>query len=729
MDFLKVAKWIRPKKDYGDVCPVFKKEFSCDGEVKKATLYITAMGVYEAILNGNRVGDFIMAPGWTEYSERHQYQVYDITELIKEENTIAVTVGKGWYRGSLIEWRDKDIYGGFSAIIAEIEIEYTDGRSQLIATDKSWLSAESGIRMSEIYDGETFDANFNASEFEESKILQAPKSNLILQEGEIVREHEILLPIKMFRTPKGELVIDFGQNMTGYISFEIDAEKGDRIVYSHAEVLDGEGNFYTANLRGAKQRIEYICKEGKQSYKPHHTFMGFRYIRLDEAPDYIKAENFKAIAVYSDIKRTGYFKCSNEKVNKLYSNIIWGQKDNFLDVPTDCPQRDERLGWTGDAQVFVKTASYNFNVQKFFKKWLKDLAVAQDADGGVPHVVPAVLDTVSAPPRAAWSDAATICPWQIYLTYNDKSVLEEQIDSMTAWVDYMHSRGPEEFLWIGDSQYGDWLGLDAEDGSYVGASDKDFIASAYFAYSTGIVAKALKVLGRDASYYEELYKNAVSAFRGKYTECKTQTECALALVFDLSGNKEKTASKLAELVKNNGNKLTTGFIGTPYLLDALSNNGYTDIAYSLLLQEEFPSWLFSVNMGATTVWEHWDSIKADGSMWSEDMNSFNHYAYGSVASWMYETIAGIKIDEQNPGFENVILSPKTDDRLTFAEASIDTAYGRVSSKWEKAEGKTVYEFTVPNKATLILGGKTTELEKGTYKITDDKNGLEICNLR
>lgn len=716
MDFVKDVKWIKCKKDYGDACPLFVKDFKCESEVEKATLYITAMGVYEAFINGERVGDYIMAPGWTEYSKRHQYQIYDVTELLKEENIIEVSVGKGWYRSPLIEWHYANIYGTASAVIAAVEIEFKNGEKQIVKTDHTWKAKEGAVRFSEIYDGETYDASFTTDTWDETDILNVCKANLILQEGEIIKEQETLEAIDMFRTPKGELVIDFGQNMTGYVCFEIDGKAGDRIVYSHAEVLDSDGNFYTANLRSAKQRVEYICKEGKQSYKPHHTFMGFRYIRLDEAPEYITKENFKAIVVHSDMKRTGFFECSNKKINKLFSNIIWGQKGNFLDVPTDCPQRDERLGWTGDAQVFVETASYNYNVQKFFKKWLKDLAAGQDSDGGVPAIIPAIIYTNQILPGAAWGDAAVVCPWQIYLTYNDKSVLEEQIDSMTAWIEYMHSRGPEEFLWLNDSQYGDWLGMDAEDGSYKGASDPDLIASAYFAYSTGLVVKALKVLGKDASYYEELYKNVKSAFQNKYDSVlNTQTECAVALYFELARDREKTAAKLAELVKSNGNKLTTGFIGTPYILHALSQNGYADIAYSLLLQEEYPSWLFSVNMGATTIWEHWDSLKTDGTMWSTNMNSFNHYAYGSVAAWMYKVVCGINIDETAPAFENVILKPVTDSRLTYAKASVETAYGTVSSKWEIKDGKTIYEFTVPNTATLILNGETKELSKGTYK--------------
>lgn len=715
MSMIKNAEWIRSKRDYGDVCPVFKREFACDKEVKSAFLHITAMGVYEAFLNGSRIGDFIMAPGWTAYDKRHQYQSYDITEMLEGDNLLTVTVGKGWYRGELVTWRAKDIWGGFSALIAALEIEYTNGSRDVLLSDRKWHTAESNIRFSSVYDGEVFDASFSPADWEQAVVLRASKDPLIPQEGERVCEQEIILPKDIIHTPKGETVIDFGQNITGYIAFEANAKSGDIIAYTHAEILDANGNFYTDNLRSAKQRVEYICKEGNQCYKPHHTFMGFRYIRLDEAPEYISPECFKAVVVHSNIRRTGFFECSNPKLNKLFSNVLWGQRDNFLDIPTDCPQRDERLGWTGDAQIFVRTAAYNFNVQRFFKKWLRDLAASQRYDGGVPVVIPDVIDVDEANPRAAWGDAAVICPWQIYLVYGDTEVLEEQLESMKAWVEYMHSRGSEEFLWCGDQQFADWLGLDAPFGSYKGSSDDDLIASAYFAYSTGIFAKALKALGKDASYYEKLYENIVSAFRERFCEYKTQTECAVALYFGLAQDECAVAEKLAKMVESNGNKLTTGFVGTPYLLFALSENGYTDVAYSLLLQEEYPSWLFSVNMGATTVWEHWDGLKADGSMWSEDMNSFNHYAYGSVASWMYETVAGIRIDEAAPGFKNVILCPKPDKRLEWAGAAVETEHGTVSSKWRYSGDEVEYEFEVPVSATLILNGKEIRLNAGKHK--------------
>ena len=712
MENIKNAKWIKPKKDYGEVCPEYRYCFECDKQISSAVLEITAMGVYEAHINGKRIGNFIMAPGWTVYHKRHQYQTYDITHLTAASNEITVTVGKGWYRGGLLTWRDKNFWGAVPALIAAVKLTYADGTQETITTDRQWMSRESAIRLSDIYDGEVYDATFENENWEHTSYYFSPVENLIPQEGEIVCEHEHIRPVEMIVTPKGEKVIDFGQNMTGYVSFTIYGKKGDIISYSHAEVLDAEGNFYTENLRSAKQKVEYICRDGVQKYKPHHCFMGFRYIRLDEIPEYVTEDMFDAVVVHSDIRRTGRFECSNKKLNQLYSNIVWGQRDNFLDIPTDCPQRDERLGWTGDAQVFAKTASYNYDVKQFFAKWLKDLAAEQHTNGAVPDIVPDIIQDM--PATAGWGDAATICPWQMYLTYGDKTILENQIESMIAWVEYIHSRGEEEYLWVGDEHLGDWLGLDAPEGTCKGSSDTSLIASAYFAYSAEIVYKALNVLGKDSSYYENMHREIVRAFQKRFKEFKTQTECAIALSFGLAQNKKETAAKLANMVKENGNKLTTGFLGTPYIMDALSENGYADTAYSLLLQEEYPSWLFSVNMGATTIWEHWDSLKADGTMWSTSMNSFNHYAYGCVGAWLYETVCGIKVDENNPGFERLIICPVPDKRLEWARASLDTAYGTIVSGWFYEGDEIVYEFEIPVSAQVFLENKKFELEAGKY---------------
>ncbi len=710
------AFWIKTINDTGDVCPVFRYEFDCKKKVKSAVLNISALGVYQAHINGERVGDFVMAPGWTAYQERIQYQAYDVTDMLCENNEIRVYAGKGWFRGRLVEDRYRGCYGSTTAIIGQLDITYEDGEATQIVTSSVWESAESEIRFSEIYDGEVYDASYEPTDWTTTYNFKYSKAQLIPQEGEIVCEQEVISPKEFIITPKGEKVIDFGQNLTGYICFEIEAKMGEILSYRHAEVLDKEGNFYAENLRSAKAEIKYICKDGKQAYKPYFTFMGFRYICIDEMPEGVTADSFKAIVVHSDMERTGYFECSNEKVNKLYQNAVWGQKSNYFDVPTDCPQRDERLGWLGDTQVFTKAASYNFNVLKFFKKWLKDLTAEQQPDGSVPNFVPNVLASHYAD-AAAWGDAAVICPWQCYLTYGDKTILENQIESMKLWVDHIRSKGDEEYLWLASQPFGDWLALDGEGiNRRKGGTREEFVGSAYFAYSTGLLVKALKALDMDSTEYEELHKNIVVRFCEYFTEYKTQTECILALCFDLTDDRKKTAETLVKYIEKAGNLMQTGFVGTPLLLYALSENGYSELAYTLLLQEKYPSWLFSVNRGATTIWEHWNSIDENGEMGDPSMNSFNHYAYGAVISWMYDTIAGIKPDEDKPGFEHIILSPMADRRLGYAKASLKTKFGVIKSGWTLEDEKLIYECDIPRNATFIYGDKRIELEPGIHKI-------------
>lgn len=721
---IKQANWITSPKEMGDICPVFRKNFKLQKTVLNAKIYISALGVYEAKLNGKRIGDYVLAPGWTSYGHRVQYQEYDITNLLGKENSLEITIGKGWCFSELT-WENK-VFSPYPvpAAICAMKISYNDGTDEIILSDESFEVSESAVLYSDIYDGEIYDSRSVKRHWEPAAVRQDyPKEILILQQGEYIREIEEIKPVELLLTEKNEKIIDFGQNLTGYVKFKTGHPAGTVLEISHAEVLDSDGCFYTENLRSAKQHIRYVANGQRAEYKPFFTFQGFRYIRLDQWPGDVSLDDFTAVVVHSDMKRTGYFECSNEKVNKLFSNIIWGQKGNFLDVPTDCPQRDERLGWTGDAQVFIRAASYNFDTQKFFEKWLTDLSLDQLEDGGVPAIVPNVFGEWEANSSSAWGDAAVICPWQIYLTYADKDMLNRQFDSMKKWVDYIRKQGKDEFLWNTGHQYGDWLGLDAAEGSYEGATPKDLIATAYFAYSTGLFIKAGKVLDKDMAEYETLYSNVVSAFQNNFIKdgkitAHTQTAHALAIYFDLCGRwKAEIVRELAEIVIANGNKLKTGFVGTPYLLHALSQNGYTKTAYSLLLQEDFPSWLYSVNKGATTIWEHWDGIKNDGSFWDPAMNSFNHYAYGAVADWMYEVIAGINIDESAPGFENVVLKPIPDKRLGYAAASIDTRLGKLSSKWSILDDKIKYEFEVPNKATIIIGNEVHKVAKGQYVFT------------
>ena len=710
------ANWIRPAKSYGGVCPAFRKTFFCPENVVSAALRITAMGVYEASLNGSRVGDFILAPGWTVYQKRLQVQQYELQIRPGQENELTVLVGKGWYRGRLAGWLPGQNSSAAlpAALTAELTLRYPDGHTDTICTDASWQTAESAVRFSELYDGETYDAAFEPSVWTPAALYDGPTDTLIEQQGEPVREQERIAPARIFKTPAGEIVVDFGQNLTGYVEIALDGVKGEAVELSHAEVLDKNGNFYTENYRSAKAKYLYFCKDGAQRYKPKLTFYGFRYIRVDRFPcgaEHAAQENFTAIAVHSDMKRTGYLSCSDPLLNKLFENVIWGQKSNFLDVPTDCPQRDERLGWTGDAQVFIRTACLNFDAERFFTKWLADLAADQREDGAVGHVIPNVLHQSGS---AAWDDAATICPWAVYLAYGDPNILRAQFASMKKWVDYITAHTTTKDLWTGGEHYGDWLGLDAPSGSYKGSSREDLIASAFYAHSTALVIKAGRVLGQDISAYEALYERIVRAFRQAYPVYQTQTECTLAVYFALAEDTQKAADQLAQMIRSCGTKLQTGFVGTPYLLHALSAHGYTELAYDLLLRREYPSWLYPVTKGATTIWEHWDGQMENGDFWSSDMNSFNHYAYGAVADWVYTVAAGIQTVEEKPGYAAVRIAPQPDKRLDWLEASVETRHGLVRSRWEKQRDMWRYEIETPVEAEVVIDGRKTFCRPGRY---------------
>lgn len=722
---LQHANWITTKDNFGGGAPLFCRTFTAGKAIASAKLYITALGLYEAALNGTRIGDFILAPGWTSYNKRLQYQCYDVTALLKEENTLTVTLGNGWCCGPLSWHLTGKLYAEKPALLCRLVLEYVDEKTEEICSDEAWQYSTCEILESELYDGELYDSRKKERSFTPAVLANHSKDMLIEQEGELIREVAVLKPKQVLTTPAGETVIDFGQNMTGYVRFCVKGNAGDKVILRHAEVLDKDGNFYTANLRKAKQQITFICDGTQQWFKPHFTFQGFRYVCLDAYPDEIKPENFEAIVLCSDMKRTGHFACSNPKLNQLYSNIVWGQMSNYVDVPTDCPQRDERLGWTGDAQAFVRAGAYNFDVHKFFKKWLHDLAADQRADGAVGHVIPTMLGPEDYG-SAAWGDAALICPWEVYLAYGDKQILADQFDSAKAWVEYIRALEDGKHLWQHGEHFGDWLGLDAAEDSYKGATDEYYIASAFYAYSTALLIKMGKVLGKDMAQYESLYEGIVRDFRAEYLSggkpvCDTQTAHVLALYFGLTEHPEVTLDGLVRLLAQSNNHLTTGFVGTPYLLHVLSDNGRADLAYTLLLQEDYPSWLYSVNKGATTMWEHWDGIKPDGSMWSTDMNSFNHYAYGAVGDWLYGVMCGINPDADAPGYKHSILRPVADARLDYADASLETAYGTLKSGWKREDGGVCYSFTVPQgtSATLLVEGNAFEVGAGSFTV---KNG-------
>lgn len=719
------AQWVAPETETGDAAPIFSTNFSLSNKVRSAVLHITALGVYEARINNCRVGKFILAPGWTAYPERLQYQSYDVTDLLKEANELQVLVGRGWYRSRMPGWKSSDymkiLQTNPSALLAQLEITYEDGSAETIVSDESWSAAESPVRFSEIYDGEIYDASMEDCPKSPVRCFDGPSHTLIPQQGEEIREQERLHPASVFVTPKGETVIDFGQNLTGYVEISLSAQKGQVVDLSFAEVMDKEGNFYTDNYRSAKSQYHYTCCDGLQTYKPHLTFYGFRYIRVNKFPGGIGQMDpscFTAVVLHSEMKRTGWLRSSDPLLNHLFDNIIWGQKGNFVDVPTDCPQRDERLGWTGDAQVFIRTACLNYDCEKFFTKWLADMAAQQGENGIIGHVIPDVLQEPHA--SAAWGDAAVICPWEVYLAYGNPDILKAQYTCMKKWVGYITETTTTPNLWTGGTHYGDWLGLDAPSGSYKGSSREDFIASAFYAYSTSLVIKAGKVLGEDVSYYMDLYDRIVAAFRQAYPVYETQTECILAAHFSLAPDPQAAADQLAEMVRSAGVQIKTGFVGTPYILHVLSKYGHADLAYSLLLRKEYPSWLYPVTKGATTIWEHWDGIMENGDFWSADMNSYNHYAYGSVADWVYSVAAGISPMEEFPGYEKVQIAPAPDSRLDWLEAVLDTRHGRISSKWQKEENVWKYTIHTPVAAQIKIGDKLYTVEPGSYVFYSDR---------
>lgn len=708
------AKWIRGLEDGHDSAVEFSKNFSIKSDAKKASLFISSLGIYEAFINNKRVGNYIFAPGWTDYKHRIQYQEYDVTSLLRDVNNIKVSVTSGWYNGRIANLKEKQ-KEAFVGLICELKIQYADGTEELIISDDSWNESANQIRFSDIYDGEIYDATFVADSVRKAITFEGPYEKLIPQEGEKILETQKIFPKKLFKTPNGETVVDFGQNITGYVETVLEGSLGQELSLSFAEVLDKQGNFYKENYRTAKSLYSYICIDGKQTYKPHSVFYGFRYIRINKYPggiDKAKLDSFTAIVVHSDLKRTGWINTSNGVLNKFIENTFWGQRDNFLDIPSDCPQRDERMGWTGDAQIFIKTACYNYRVDKFFQKWLNDLRAGQRENGSICHVVPAVWNTPAT--SAGYGDATVICPWQLYLAYGDKEMLKNQFNSMKRWLDYIKLTSKDEYLWTGCGHYGDWLGLDAEPGSYKGSSNEDLIASAYYAYSTDIVIRAGKILGEDITKYEELYEKIVSAFRNRFTDYKTQTECVLAIVFDLAENKQEIGDKLAKMIVECGH-MQTGFIGTPYLLYALSSCGYAELAYSLLLKTDYPSWLYQVQKGATTVWEHWDGINDNGDFWSSDMNSYNHYAYGAVLDWIYSFSAGINPIENEAGYKKVRIAPHPTAQLDWLSVRFDTKFGTIFSSWSKTEEGFRIEIETPVCATVELNGKNYELVKeGKY---------------
>ena len=741
-----VADWITPTWEEdpkkSEPSPYLRKEFALEKSIKQARLYISCQGLYQVEINGERVGDQEFTPGWTSYDTRLQYQTYDITSLLAQnQNAIGIILGDGWFRGNL-GWIDgRNNYGEKLAVIAEIIVEYTDGTSATISTDESWKAATGPILESDIYNGEVYDAGkeldgwsmvaYDDSGWKSTARMEISKEKLIAPEGPPVKIVNKLEPLSIKKTGEGWMV-DMGQNMVGWIRIKASGNSGDVLTLRHAEVLDKEGNMYYDNLRAAKCTNTYMLKGGtEESFEPHFTFQGFRYVMVSGYPGELTADKIRGMVIHSAMEPSGSFECSDTLINQLQHNIVWGLKGNFLDVPTDCPQRDERLGWTGDAQVFAPTACFNMNAATFYKKWLKDLAADQKEDGSIPHVVPDILGGTGA---TGWADAGIIIPWAVYLDYGDITVLEDQYESMKAWIGFMKERAGEDLIWTGDFHFGDWLAFASNRSDYMGAYTlKDLIATAYFSYSSSIVAKTAALLGHDieAHLYTQLSDQIKKAFNDEFVTpngrlvANTQTAYTLALAFNMldSETAKKSAAFLAGDVEE-FRHITTGFLGTPLISLTLTDIGRNDLAYMLLKRTRYPSWLYPVTMGATTIWERWDGQKPDSTFQDKGMNSFNHYAYGAIGKWMYQVVAGIGIDEQNPAYKHIIIQPRPGGGLTSAKATHQSMYGEIVSGWKLDGEQLTMELEIPANTSA-----TIHIPDGLSVITVNGGSVEESGIK
>lgn len=738
------ATWIsgNDKKEETGSKPAqyFRKEFALTKKVKSARVYVTSLGLYQLHINGVKVSSDLFTPGWTSYKKRIQYQTYDVTKLLKDRNAIGVILSDGWYRGN--GWSSgRGYYGNQLALFLQLQITYSDGSVEFNCSDQGWKVTRDGpIVESDIYNGEMYDARRKLTGWDQAgydmdrwhDVIQVSQSNdiLIAPQGVPVKAIQEIKPIKLFVTPKGETVYDLGQNMVGWVRLKVTGKKGDKVTLKFAEVLDKEGNFYTENLRAAKATDIYILNgEGTEIFEPHFTFHGFRYVKIEGLNSAPTMDQVTGVVIHSEIKPTGSFSCSDTLINQLQHNIQWSQKGNFLDVPTDCPQRDERLGYTGDAQVFSMTAAFNFDVAAFYTKWMGDFRADQTADGKIPHIIPDVFGGQGG--FAAWADASLIVPWTMYLSYGDVRILETQYASMRAWVAYMTGRAGDSHLWKGDFQFGDWLAFATSEADYPGATtEKDLIANAYYYHSTELLGRIAAIIGEkdDAEKYQTLAGEIKSAFNREFVTpngrlvSHTQTAYTIALAFNLlpKNLEQKAADYLAGDVKKFGH-LTTGFVGTPLLCKALSVIGRDDLAFMLLNNKKYPSWLYPVLQGATTIWERWDGQKPDGTFQGAWMNSFNHYAYGAIGEWLYRHVTGIDIDPENPGYKHIFLAPHPGGGLSNAKAEILTLYGKVVSSWRFDNGYFSYEVEVPVNSTATVTLPFAQAEKV------QQNGLYVKN--
>lgn len=738
------AQWITanlPEADSIDnPAHYLRRAVDINKPIQKARVYITSKGLYELAINGRKVTEDVFTPGYTSFNKRLQYQVYDVTTLLSQsENILGVMLGDGWYRGRFgFSGNRRNFYGKDLELLLQLEIEYKDGTTEMITSDDQWKSNTGPIRMSNIYDGEIYDANYdlgnwnspgyNVSGWKGVNYTESGYDNIVPTVGLPIRKIETLPAQNLFKTPNEEIVIDFGQNLVGRVRMNIPGKTGDTITIYHAEVLDQEGNFYIDNLRSADQKVQYIFgKDGRIVYEPIFTFQGFRYIMIEGFKSNFKQEDFEAVVIHSDMKETGTFECTDPMINQLQSNIKWGQKGNFLDVPTDCPQRDERMGWTGDAQAFASTAMFNYDVAAFYKKWMLDVAADQKDNGSVPFVVPDVLGGNGS---TGWADVVTILPYTQYLKYGDKRILEDHYVNMRGWVDFLKNLAGDDHIVNDGFHFGDWLFFihPSDWNAKPGYTDIDYIATAFFAYSTSLLVKTAELLDKsdDVAKYSAMKEQIITEFQDEFITPSgrlsphSQTAYILALQFGLLPDDkiENAVKYLVADIEKRGGHLSTGFLGTPYIAEVLTRYGHEDVAYKLLFRKEYPSWLYPVTKGATTIWERWDGIKPDGSFQDIRMNSFNHYAYGAIGNWMYTSVAGINSDPEAPGYKKIIIQPIPTNELGYATATLDSPYGLIKSSWYWENDQFKLNVTIPPNTTAEIhlpgSDEVKEVGSGNY---------------
>jgi alpha-L-rhamnosidase len=712
--------------------PCLRKVFTADSPVKSARVHVTALGWYRLLINGQRVSNAEFLPGWTDYNKRVPYHSFDVGKFLQPgENVIAVMLGDGWYSGR-IGWKgESQHYGDQPELLLQLEITHEDDSLSTVVSDASWKSSEGPIRADDIYDGEVYDARMELPGWDQpgfdddgwgGVVASQPGPDVIIEPARHapVRAMENLATREIWEAEPGRWVFDLGQNMVGWARIKVPSIAGQVITLRFAEMIQQDRTLYNENYRSAKSTDTYIGKGGSdfETWEPTFTFHGFRYVELSGFAEGTRPEPdwVTGVVLYSDMARTGQFSCSDPDLDQLQSNIVWGQKGNFLEVPTDCPQRDERLGWTGDAQVFCPTACFNFDTLNFFRKWMTDVCDSQREDGAIPHVIPHVL-TKDACDSPAWADAVVVVPWEVYVRFGDPVILEENLDAMIRWIEYQEANSPG--LIREERGFGDWLQPYPESGNIRGDTSRSLIGTAYFAHTASLTARAARVLGQTetADRLDDLASRVRHAFVAEFWKdnrlsSDTQTAYLLALGFDLlpHGDRPAALDSLLRLIETADGHLRTGFVGTPLLLPVLSRFGHTDLAYRILKKETYPGWIYSIRQGATTMWERWNSYSHTDGFGDVAMNSFNHYAYGAVGQWMYETLAGLAPEPEAPGYRHILIQPQPGEGLQWAEASQQTPFGMAASKWRIKDGFLHIEALVPggSSATVTFPQGTPE---------------------